>query len=216
MLGVEGLSPRLSLGGFKGGYSLRKESIPLYLPVSAQRGNFRPCTGADLFFKAVFQRHRSVEHQMILGAILVIKAEIPKAHELKARRGLALLFGLVVRRGDVAHARLDLAAGQHLERIGVHAGKEILVRAVGCGVAEQLAVNTHLGVQRGRGVDPVDRRALNLAAVGGIAARRVRVVLGVDLDDVAIFILLAARAGDEVRALEAALRSAEQITLNDP
>ena len=142
---------------------------------------------------------------MILGAILVIKAEIPKAHELEARRGLALLFGLVVRRGDVAHARLDLAAGQHLERIGVHAGKEILVRAVGCGVAEQLAVNTHLGVQRGRGVDPVDRRALNLAAVGGIAARRVRVVLGVDLDDVAVFILLAARAGDEVRALEAAL-----------
>ena len=104
---------------------------------------------------------------MILGAILVVKAEIPKAHELEARRGLALLFGLVVRRGDVAHARLDLAATQHLKRIGIHAGKEILVRAVGCGVAEQLAVNTHLGVQRGRGVDPVDRRALDLAAVGG-------------------------------------------------
>ena len=94
---------------------------------------------------------------MILGAILIIKAEIPKAHELETRRGLALLFGLVVGCGDVAHARLDLAATQHLKRIGIHAGKEILVRAVGCGVAEQLAVNAHLGIERGRGIDPVDR-----------------------------------------------------------
>ena len=64
---------------------------------------------------------------MILGAILVIKAEIPKAHELKARRGLALLFGLVVRRGDVAHARhrrgvrQDRKEGQDRAELSVHA-----------------------------------------------------------------------------------------------
>lgn len=150
---------------------------------------------------------------MILGAILVIKAEIPQAHELEARRGLALLFGLVVRRSDVAHTRLDLAATQHLKRIGIHAGKEVLIRAVGRRVAEQLAVNAHLGIERGRGIDPVDRRTLDLAAVGGIAARGVRVVLGVDLDDVAVFVLLAARAGDEVCALETALRAVRRQTL---
>ena len=100
---------------------------------------------------------------MILGAILVIKAEIPKAHELEARRGLALLFGLVGRRGDVAHARLDLAAGQHVERIRIQAGKEIL-GGIGLRIGEEVVILAHLSLDAVFCVDPMDRRALDLAA----------------------------------------------------
>ena len=59
----------------------------------------------------------------------------------------------------------------------------------------------------------MDRRALDLAAVGGITARRVRIILGVNLGNVAIFILFAARAGDEIRALESALGAVRRQAL---
>lgn len=99
-------------------------------------------------------------------------AEIALTHELEA---LARLCG--------TETRLYLAALEHFERIGVQKLEEIAGVRVLHG--EEVVVEAHFGVHGVLRIDPVDRRALDLAAVGGIAARRVRVVLGVDLDDVA-------------------------------
>ena len=59
----------------------------------------------------------------------------------------------------------------------------------------------------------MDRRAFDLAPVGRIAAAGFGVILGVDLDDVPIFVALAARAVNEVSALETALGALRIKTL---
>ncbi len=79
--------------------------------------------------------------------------------------------------------------------------------AVGGGVGEEVVVQTDLRVDGGVGVHPVDGGALDLAAVGGIAALGLRVVLRQDLDHVAGLVLHAAGAADEVGPLQAALRA---------
>ena len=85
--------------------------------------------------------------------------------------------------------------------------QKVLVRAVGLGIQEQIVIQPDLRVHARFGIDPVNRCALDLASVGRVAAARSRVILGVDLDDVPGFITLAARAANEVCALETALGS---------
>ena len=65
----------------------------------------------------------------------------------------------------------DLAAGQDRQGVRVQAVEEVLVRAVGLGVGEKVFVQTDLRVNGSLAVDPVDRRALDLAAVGGSPPR---------------------------------------------
>ncbi len=79
-----------------------------------------------------------------------------------------------------AHLRLHLAAGEHRQAVGVQAVQEVLVRAVGRGVGEQVVVQADLGVHGVLRVHPVDRRALDLAAVGGVAAAGVGVIGRID------------------------------------
>lgn len=84
---------------------------------------------------------------------------------------------------------------------GVEAAEVILVRRVRIGIGEEVTVQSDLGVGAIICIDPVDSRALDLAVVGRISAAAVGIVGGKDLDDVAVFVLDAARAGYEIRAL---------------
>ena len=63
----------------------------------------------------------------------------------------------------------------------------------------------------------MDGGALDLAAVGGVAAPGLRVILAQDLDDVAGLVLHVAGAADEVGTLEAALLAAggQALVLGD-
>ena len=152
---------------------------------------------------------------MVRAAVAGVHAEIAYAHELEARRGLcraAFTLGVVLlclfdERG------FDLAAGQDRQGVRVQAVEEVLVRAVGLGVGEEVLIQAHLGVDRCFAVDPVDRRALDLAAVGGVAAAGIGVIRRVNFLDAAVGGLLAAGAGDEIRTLQTALRAVGVQTL---
>ena len=171
-----------------------------------------------LLLEAVFQRDAAVEHHVVSGAVPVVQAEITQTHELergRIRAGAVLL--LIKLGGHLLHLRLDLASGEDRQTVRVQAFQEVLVRAVGLLVGEQVVVQPHLGVQAVGGVHPVERRALDLAAVGGVAAPGIRVVSAEHLGDVAVLVLDAAGAGDQIRTLETALQPAggQSLVLGD-
>ena len=118
---------------------------------------------------------------------------------------MAQLLRLLIGLRRVLQAPLHLAAGEGLEGVGIQAVQEVLVRPVGVGVGEEVVVEPDLGVQSGGGVHPVEGRALDLAAIGGVAAPALGVIGGQDLGDIAVLVLDAAGAGDEVGAFQAAL-----------
>ena len=136
---------------------------------------------------AVLEADGAVKDEMLRCAVLAVHAEVADAHELIRRCGVcsaALALGIVA--AGILHERgLDLAAVQDGQRIGIQAVKEVLVRAVGLRVGEQIVVKPYLGIDAGGGIDPVDRCALDLPAVSGVAAAGEGIVLGVDLDDIA-------------------------------
>ena len=74
--------------------------------------------------------------------------------------------------------------------------------AFGVGVLEQAVVEADLGVEGVLGGDPV-QGALDLAAVGGVAALGGGIVGAAELGDVAVGVLDDVGAGDEVGVAEA-------------
>ena len=92
--------------------------------------------------------------------ILVVQAEITLAHELETHRVLAF-FG----HRDLSEAFLDLAARQHFETVGIDIVEEVLVRTVRIRVGKEIVIDSYLGVRAVVGIHPVDRGALDLAAV---------------------------------------------------
>ena len=86
---------------------------------------------------------------MVCAAVAVVHAEVARAHELEAGRGMrhaafalrVILLRLFDERG------FDLAAGEDLQGVGVQAVEEVLVRAVGLGVGEEVVIQAHLGVE---------------------------------------------------------------------
>ena len=102
---------------------------------------------------------------MLRCRVAVIKAEVTLTHKLEALGVLALF-----RHCKLAETGLKLAAGQHLETVGIDAVKEILVLSVRLGIAEQIVIESDLCVNCGGGIDPVNGRALDLAPVGRISA----------------------------------------------
>ena len=104
-----------------------------------------------------------------------VDAEVAEALELEAAAGLG-----------AGEARLDLAAGQHLQRVGIQAGLEVL------GLASRPLLDrlkrwsysrTSASTACGRR-DPVDG-ALDLAPVRRVAAARLGIVGAAQLDDLA-------------------------------
>lgn len=127
-------------------------------------------------------------------AVLIVEAEIAKTHELEGRGVLPLAVLHGVKLLCFLHERgFDLAASQHVERIRVQAGEEIL-GGIGLRIGEEVVILAHLSLDAVFFVDPMDRRALDLAAIGGIAAAGVRIVSRVDFHDISILVLFAAGA----------------------
>ena len=96
------------------------------------------------------------------------------------------LRALGLQRGDLAGIGGQIVAG----------GEVALIGGVGLRIGKQIVILAHLGFNAVFRVDPVDRRTLDLAAVGRVAAAGFGVILGVDLDDVSVFIALAACAAN--------------------
>ena len=168
------------------------------------------CAVGFLFsrLEAVLEQDAAVEDQMVCAAVAGVHAEIAYAHELEARRGLrcaAFSFGVVFL-CLFDKRRFDLAAGQNRQGIRVQAVEEVFVRAVGLRVGEEVFVQTNLGVNGSLAVNPVNGCALDLAAVGRVAAAGIGVIRRVNFLDAAVGGLLAAGAGDEIRALQTAFR----------
>lgn len=109
------------------------------------------------------------------------------------------------RSGSALKHLFKLAACEDLERVGVEAAYIILVRSVRIGIGEQIAVQPYLGVGAVVCIDPVYCCALDLAAVGRIAAAAFGIVGREDLGDIAVGVFYAAGAGDEICTLQAAL-----------
>ncbi len=131
---------------------------------------------------------------MLRGRILAVNAEVAHAKELGLRPS-----------GSALEHLFKLAARENLERVGVEAAYIILVRSVRIGIGEQIAVQPYLGVGAVVCIDPVYRCTLDLAAVGRISAAAFRIVGREDLGNIAVGILNAACAGDEICTLQAAL-----------
>ena len=143
--------------------------------------------------EAVLQADGTVEHQMVSGGVLGVGAEVAQTHELIGGGSLG-----------VSERGLHLTAGENLQGMGVHAGQEVLACGVGIGIVEEIGILTDLGVGAGFGVHPMDGSALDLPAVGGIAALGVGIVGSQDLGDIAVFVGDAAGALDDVGALQTA------------
>ena len=94
----------------------------------------------NLLLEAVLQRDRAVEDKMLRSRVAVVEAEVALTHELEAL-GVLALFG----HRQLAETGFDLAAGQNLQGIGVQAVEEVLVRAIGLGVGEEIAVPSGSG-----------------------------------------------------------------------
>ncbi len=60
---------------------------------------------------------------------------------------------------------LHLAPGENLQRMGVHAGEEILAGGIGIGIVEKVGILANLGLTAVVGIHPVDGSTLDLAAV---------------------------------------------------
>ena len=77
----------------------------------------------ELLFEAVFEQHAAVEDEVVCLAVLRVQAEVAHAHELisrsRMRRAAFAFFVVLLRFGN--QRRLDLAAGEHRERLRVHA-----------------------------------------------------------------------------------------------
>ena len=124
---------------------------------------------------AVLQAHRAVEDQMVRGAVLAVGAEVAQTEELVGGRSLG-----------VFQAGFHLAAGEHLQGVGVQAAEEVLAGGVGIGIVKQVIVLTDLGLAAVVGIHPVDGCALDLPAVGGVAPLGGGVVGGQHLHHVAV------------------------------
>ena len=144
-------------------------------------------------FEAILQGNGTVEDQR-LGRRILIHTEIAQTQEL-------VLGGC----NSITEHFFQFTVLEHFEGIVIHAVEEVLVATVGVSVEEEVVVQANLCVHSGVGVCPMDGSALDLATVGGIAATGLGVIGSENLDDVAVFVLDATGATDEVCALQAAL-----------
>ena len=137
-----------------------------------------------IYLLKLLQCNGTVEYQMAGLCILVVKAEIALAHELVAFGALAL-FG----HGSFSQTGLHLAALEDDKAFRVEILKEILILSVGIGIGEEIVIESDLCVNTVGGVDPVNGCALDLAAVGRIAAAAFRVILTVNFLYAAVRVL---------------------------
>ena len=153
-------------------------------------------SAAGLFtlFEAVLKGNGSVEYQM-LGCAVLIGAEITQTHKLIAGGWLCL-----------GNKRFSLTAIEDNQALRIDVIQEVLSAHVRLGVSKQVIIEPYLSIQAVVSVNPMDS-APDLPAVGSISASCSRVILCVDLSDLAAFVLFAACAFHDVCGLETNLVS---------
>src|SRR5262245_53609252 len=171
------------------GFSPRWPAAP---PRRSGRGDLPRAGSLDLG-PGVAQRDGAVEDRTRRPRVDGVGAEVAVALELVAAS-----------RGGAGQARLELAAGEPLQRGGIEDRLPVLP-GIGLSRREEVVVETHLGVYGvGRG-HPVEGAA-NLPAVGGVAPARGGVVGDVHLDHLARGgIALPVRAANQVGVAQAHL-----------
>ena len=157
-----------------------------------------------LRLKAVFQQDTAVKDEVVCRAVLIVHAEVSDAHELIAgSRPCAAAFALCIKLLCVFNqSGFDLAALQHRQRFRIDAVKEVFIGAVRLRIGEEILIQTDFRIDAGGSINPVNGSTLDLAPVGRISAATVGIVFGIDLNDVAVFILLTAGCGNEVSAFQ--------------
>ncbi len=139
----------------------------------------------------ILQRHRPVEHRRPCFRIDPIRDEVTMPFELEG-----LLRHGVLQRGFQLRA-------DDFHRIGVEVVEEVAGFGAGLRGPEQAVVEAHFGFDGVRGAQPVDV-ALDLDRVGaGRAGFGVGQVVAVHGDDVAVGVLVAAGALDDVAVAQA-------------
>ena len=93
-----------------------------------------------------------------------VGAEVAQTHELVGSGGLG-----------ICQTGLHLTAGEYFQRVGVHAGKEVLSGGIGIRVVKEIVILPDLGVAAVFRVHPVDGSTLDLPAIGGVAPTGIRV-----------------------------------------
>ena len=131
---------------------------------------------------------------MLRSAVLTVGAEVAQTHELEGISSLCALQAL-----------FDFAAGEHFQRVGIQASKEILACCIGIGIIKQIAVLANLSIHSGFCVHPVDGCALDLTAVSRIAAAGLGIVGCQNFHHIAVFVGDTAGALDQICTLQAAL-----------
>src|SRR5262249_45712926 len=154
-------SGRVELGRIDAGarHSLRSEPFGRhYTPAHLL---FLSATFLDLGPR-VAQRDRTVEHQRSALGINGVDGEITEPLELVAAAGRG--------RGQT---RLELGAGQNLQRVRIEIGTIVLPLGdvVGIGLGKQVIVETNFGFNRVVGRYPVNR-CLHFSAVRSVSAAR--------------------------------------------
>ena len=144
---------------------------------------------------------RAVKNEMIF---LRIGIDTEIAHALK----LAAIAGF-----DIGHARFDVAV-QDFHRIRIQAGFKVTFgRCHRVCFGEQRVHHVELCRQGMGGAQPVDGN-FDFAAVGRVATDCSGIVSAANLNDVAVFVLIDAGAGDEIGVTQAhfaARREAEEF-----
>ena len=100
------------------------------------------------FLETVLERDSPVKDQMLRGRVLIIHGKVAETQELECGRSL----------GAGEHP-LDLAAGEHGQRVRIQALQIVLAVALGVGVGEEVIIQARLGVGAVVCIDPVDRAA---------------------------------------------------------
>src|SRR5262249_6200323 len=162
--------------------SRRPRASPPPKPSSPARS--RSAAGFFDLPPAVAQPHRAIEDGAPWRGVARVDAGVAGPLELDQVADLGRSEG-----------RLDLAVGEHGERLRVQRGAEIL-RVVRLGLGEQRVVEPHLGPSGVGGGNPVDG-ALHVAAFA-VAAQGFGIVLAAHLDDLPRGVLLEVRALDDV------------------
>src|SRR5215470_18510547 len=139
----------------------------------------------------VAQPHRAIENGAPRRGVARVDAEVAGSLELDQVANLGRREG-----------RLDLAVGEHGERLRIQRGAEIL-RVVRLGLGEQRVVEPHLGPSGVGGGNPVDG-ALHVAPFA-VAAQGLGIVLAAHLDDLPGRVRLEVRALDDVGVSQAHL-----------
>ena len=146
-----------------------------------------------LLLKTVFKAYTAVEYEVFGWAVLVVNAEIAVAHKLIAFRSRC-----------ACNILFSLTACENFKWIFVKIIEEVSVACIGIRNRKEVIVKSYFRIKTVVSVNPMDC-ASYLSAVGSISALCFGIILCINLNNIAVFILFAACAFYDVCRLDSCL-----------